>query len=61
MATTSRAWSDVGFIFVLLPFWTSVLVRTYAWMVLLGRNGVVNRALIGWGVIDEPAAAAATT
>lgn len=54
MATSGRAWQLVGMAFVLLPFWTSILVRTYAWMVMLGRNGVVNRALIGWGVIDSP-------
>lgn len=39
---------------VLLPLWTSVLVRTYAWMVLLQKNGVVNQLLIGSGVIDQP-------
>lgn len=54
MATSGRVWQLVGIAFVLLPFWTSILVRTYAWMVMLGRNGVVNRTLIGWGVIDSP-------
>jgi ABC-type spermidine/putrescine transport system permease subunit I len=54
MATSGRTWQLVGVAFVLLPFWTSILVRTYAWMVMLGRNGVVNRTLIGWGVIDSP-------
>lgn len=54
MATSGRAWQLVGIALVLLPFWTSILVRTYAWMVMLGRNGVVNRTLIGWGVIDSP-------
>ncbi|BBK31595.1 mannopine transport system permease protein [Stella humosa] len=39
---------------VLLPLWTSVLVRTYAWMVLLQRNGLVNEALTGIGFIDAP-------
>jgi mannopine transport system permease protein len=39
---------------VLLPLWTSVLVRTYAWMVLLQRNGVVNQLLQEAGVIDAP-------
>lgn len=41
-------------IVVLLPFWTSVLVRSYAWMVLLGRKGLVNEALIAAGLIDAP-------
>ena len=41
-----RTWLTIGMIFVLLPFWTSMLVRTYAWMILLGRNGILNRALL---------------
>ncbi|WP_428671301.1 ABC transporter permease [Reyranella sp.] len=54
IATTTPGWATLGFIFVLLPLWTSVLVRTYAWMVLLGRNGVFNRWLIETGVISDP-------
>ncbi|HTR88287.1 MAG TPA: ABC transporter permease [Reyranella sp.] len=54
IATTTPFWATVGFIFVLLPLWTSVLVRTYAWMVLLGRNGVFNRLLVDGGVIADP-------
>jgi len=41
-------------IFVVLPFWVSLLVRNYAWMVLLGRNGVFNSVLMGIGFIDRP-------
>ena len=41
-------------VFVLVPFWTSVLVRTYAWLVLLQRNGIINSSLMSLGVIDEP-------
>ncbi|SAL34178.1 binding-protein-dependent transport system inner membrane protein [Caballeronia sordidicola] len=39
---------------VLLSFWTSFLVRTFAWVVLLGRNGVINQVLMGLGIIDRP-------
>ncbi len=39
---------------VVLPFWTSVLVRTYAWLVLLQRTGVVNKVLMATGLIDRP-------
>jgi len=39
---------------VILPFWTSFLVRTYAWMFLLRDTGLVNTALIGLGVLREP-------
>lgn len=41
-------------LFVLLPLWTSVLVRTYAWTVLLQRNGIVNSVLTGLGLTDAP-------
>lgn len=40
---------------VLLSFWTSFLVRAFAWVVMLGRNGVVNQALVGAGIVDAPA------
>ena len=51
-----RAKSMAPFILViiLLPFWTSVLVRSYAWMVLLGRHGLVNESLLALGMIDRP-------
>ncbi|MGE3875929.1 MAG: ABC transporter permease [Parvibaculaceae bacterium] len=39
---------------VLLPFWTSLLVRTYAWLVLLQRKGLVNTMLTDAGLIDDP-------
>ena len=54
LATTTPAWRAIGFAFVMLPLWTSVLVRTYAWMVLLGRNGVINRLLIDSGLLEQP-------
>src|SRR5512139_100148 len=54
IATTTPAWATLGFIFVLLPLWTSILVRTYAWMVLLGRNGVFNQMLLRLGIIEQP-------
>lgn len=41
-------------VLLLLPFWTSLLVRTAAWVVLLQRDGIVNDALIWVGVVDEP-------
>ncbi len=39
---------------VLLSFWISVLVRAFAWLILLGRNGVVNTFLVDTGLADEP-------
>ena len=41
-------------ILVLLPFWTSILVRVAAWIVLLQSGGLINSALIAMGVIDQP-------
>ena len=54
LARLDRAKSNLLLILVLVPFWTSVLVRTYAWMVLLGRQGVVNQFLLAIGAIDQP-------
>ena len=54
LATTTPKWRAIGFAFVMLPLWTSVLVRTYAWMVLLGRNGIINRVLIDSGLMETP-------
>ncbi len=39
---------------VVLPFWVSILVRTYAWIVILGNDGLVNRMLEGLGLIGSP-------
>lgn len=53
-AGASRRWSVVILAMVVLPFWTSVLVRAYAWLILLQRRGLVNSALIDLGLIDQP-------
>ncbi|WP_421993850.1 ABC transporter permease [Roseococcus sp.] len=39
---------------IVLPYFTSTIVRTYAWMVLLGRNGLINQILLGLGFVDAP-------
>jgi spermidine/putrescine transport system permease protein len=41
-------------ILVMLPFWTSYLIRTYAWMIILRDNGVLNSILMAIGVISDP-------
>ncbi|MEQ5828946.1 ABC transporter permease [Sulfitobacter sp. NFXS29] len=56
MSQSGRRVSLVILLCVLLPFWTSVLVRTYAWLVLLQRTGLINTWLQNWGIIDEPLA-----
>ncbi|KPQ06386.1 MAG: ABC-type putrescine uptake system permease component PotH [Rhodobacteraceae bacterium HLUCCA12] len=45
---------SVLLLMVILPFWTSFLLRVYAWMGFLRREGVINNTLVGLGVIDEP-------
>ena len=52
----SKGWSIFILALVVLPFWTSVLVRAYAWLVLLQRTGVINQLLQGLGIIGEPLA-----
>ena len=41
-------------VLAVLPFWTSYVVRSYSWLLVLARNGVVNRALLELGVISSP-------
>jgi spermidine/putrescine transport system permease protein len=43
-------------VLVMLPFWTSWVIRTYAWMIILRDNGVVNGILTGLGILDQPIA-----
>ena len=53
LATAGGRARAVLLAFMLLPFWTSLLVRTTAWIVLLQSKGVINDLLVGAGVIDE--------
>lgn len=45
---------NISLFLVILPFWTNFLIRTYAWRVLLGTDGTINRFLLNIGIIDEP-------
>ncbi len=54
MNRVSRNWQWLLAMIVLLPFWSSLLVRTYAWTILLRDGGLINWALLGIGVVDEP-------
>ena len=40
--------------FVLLPFWTSILIRAYSWIAILRQDGIINHFLIRFGLIDDP-------
>ncbi len=54
LAQLPRRAANLCLITVLLPFWTSLLVRTYAWLVLLQRKGLINEWAIDLGLWDEP-------
>ncbi|WP_163575033.1 ABC transporter permease [Halomonas faecis] len=54
LATLPAKTSNLLMIFVLLPFWTSLLVRTAAWIILLQSNGLANQTLITLGLVDTP-------
>lgn len=47
-------WRRLALILAILPFWTSYVVRSYAWFLLLAQNGLVNQALTGAGLVDAP-------
>ncbi len=50
----SGARKNVWLLLVILPFWTSFLIRTYAWMFLLRDTGLINTALLATGIIHDP-------
>lgn len=54
LATVRPATRSLLLIFLLLPFWTSILVKSFAWLILLQRDGIVNRVLLGLGVVSAP-------
>ena len=49
-----RRWRNALVLLVMVPFWTSLLIRAYAWVVILGGNGIANRTLQFLGITDEP-------
>jgi putrescine transport system permease protein len=54
IARSRTPWRHVLLLLVILPFWTSFLLRVYAWMGMLGKHGVVNSFLLWVGAIDRP-------
>jgi putative spermidine/putrescine transport system permease protein len=56
LSTLPERKANILMILVLVPFWTSILVRVAAWIVLLQSEGLVNGALLGLGIISEPLA-----
>jgi putrescine transport system permease protein len=54
MARAPRRWQPVLFMLVVLPFWTSFLIRIYAWINILQREGLLNQILLVVGIVDVP-------
>ncbi|HEX9463087.1 MAG TPA: ABC transporter permease subunit [Alphaproteobacteria bacterium] len=54
IARSPQTWRGPLLLLVVLPFWTSFLIRIYAWMILLRPTGLINTALQATGLIDEP-------
>lgn len=54
MARAPRAWRPTLLMLVILPFWTSFLIRVYAWIGILKKEGLLNLALTSLGLINEP-------
>ncbi|HXE17030.1 MAG TPA: ABC transporter permease subunit [Stellaceae bacterium] len=54
IARAPARWRGMLLMLVILPFWTSFLIRVYAWIGLLKENGVINHALMSLGLIDAP-------
>ena len=50
----SRKWQIILIVAIILPYWTNFLVRTYAWLVLLNNEGIINKFLKNIGLIDKP-------
>jgi len=54
LARTPKRWKNLLLLLSVIPFWTNFLIRTYAWMVILRSNGLLNTALMSLGVIEYP-------
>ena len=54
IARAPRELQTVYLLLIMMPTWTAILIRVYAWMGILSNNGLLNSALLGIGLIDEP-------
>jgi putrescine transport system permease protein len=56
LARAPRRWQPALFVLMVLPFWTSFLIRIYSWINILQRDGLLNQALLALGLVEEPPA-----
>ena len=54
IARADPVWRNLFLFLIILPFWTSFLLRVYAWMGMLSTNGLINNLLLSAGLIDQP-------
>jgi putrescine transport system permease protein len=54
IARAPEKWRNILLMLVILPFWTSFLLRVYAWIGFMKNNGVINNVLVSLGIINEP-------
>lgn len=50
----SRRWARIALLVIIVPFWTSYLLRVYSWQAILGEHGALNQVLVGLGILPEP-------
>lgn len=50
----SRRWARLALLVIIVPFWTSYLLRVYSWQAILGERGALNQVLMSVGLISEP-------
>ncbi len=56
-----KRWQRTALILAILPFWTSYVVRSYSWLLVLSSNGVINNTLMDLGIVSEPLQMASST
>jgi putrescine transport system permease protein len=54
MSRLPRRWQPIAMMLVIVPFWTSFLIRIYAWINVLQHDGLLNKTLLALGIIDKP-------
>ena len=54
MSRLPQRWQPIAMMLVVVPFWTSFLIRIYAWINVLQHDGLINKALLALGIIDKP-------
>ncbi len=54
MSRLPRRWQPVAMMLVIVPFWTSFLIRIYAWINVLQHDGLLNKLLLALGIVDKP-------